>query len=77
MAGPPPLPPINRDPARVAESNVGRILGVTTTFHALAILLVTLRMYVRLRISKNAARDDWTMVGALVSLMFYVLMRVD
>lgn len=66
MAGPPLPPPINRDPARVAESNVGRILGITTTFHALAVLLVGLRMYVRLRISKNAARDDWTMVAAVM-----------
>lgn len=54
------------DPARAAESNLGRILGVTTTFHVLALTCVALRLYVRLGMVKAAGRDDWTMVASAV-----------
>lgn len=55
------------DPATAAESNVGRILAVTTTFHFLALTSVGLRLYVRLGMVKAAGRDDWTMMASGVS----------
>ncbi|KAM5352647.1 hypothetical protein ACJ41O_005369 [Fusarium nematophilum] len=52
------------DPERAAESNLGRILGVTGTLHVLALTFVGLRLYVRLGMVKAAGRDDWTMVAS-------------
>ncbi|KAI9148122.1 Satratoxin biosynthesis SC5 cluster protein [Paramyrothecium foliicola] len=54
------------DPAHAAESNLARILGVTTVVHVLAVVAVALRMYTRLLVSRNAGRDDWTMVACLL-----------
>ncbi|KAH6874690.1 hypothetical protein B0T10DRAFT_415115 [Thelonectria olida] len=65
------------DPARAAESNLGRILGITTTFHVVALTCVCLRLYVRLGLVKAAGRDDWTMVAsgicAFVGWLIFVL----
>lgn len=46
------------DPVRAAESNLPRILGVTTTVHAIALIFVSLRMYARLVVVKSAGKDD-------------------
>ncbi|KAH8672964.1 hypothetical protein BGZ61DRAFT_427561 [Ilyonectria robusta] len=65
------------DPATAAESNVGRILAVTTTFHFLALTSVGLRLYVRLGMVKAAGRDDWTMMAsglcAFIGWLIFVL----
>lgn len=61
------------DPARAAESNLGQILGVTTTFHVLALVFVGLRLYVRMGMVKATGRDDWTMVAAAVSNLWHHL----
>lgn len=52
------------DPSYVAESNLPRILGVLSTLHAIAFFAVLARLYVRIRLVKSVARDDWTMVAA-------------
>ncbi|KPM34582.1 hypothetical protein AK830_g11994 [Neonectria ditissima] len=65
------------DPAWAAESNVPRIISVTTVFHVLALTSVGLRLYVRLGMVKAAGRDDWTMVAsaicALVGWVIFVI----
>ncbi|KAF7545303.1 hypothetical protein G7Z17_g9269 [Cylindrodendrum hubeiense] len=68
---------VNTDPARVADSNLGQILGIVTTFHVLALTSVGLRLYVRLGMVKAAGRDDWTMVAsgicAFIGWLIFVL----
>ncbi|KAH7148439.1 hypothetical protein EDB81DRAFT_463435 [Dactylonectria macrodidyma] len=65
------------DPVWAAQSNTGRILGITSTFHFLALACVGLRLYVRLGMVKAAGRDDWTMVAsgicAFVGWLIFVL----
>ena len=58
--------PEDLDPAYVAESNLPRIIGVSSVLFFLATLFVGLRMYVRLRIVRSVGRDDWTMAACLV-----------
>ncbi|CAM1508822.1 Fc.00g025610.m01.CDS01 [Cosmosporella sp. VM-42] len=58
--------PKDLDPAYVAESNLPRILGVSSVLFFLAAIFVALRMYVRLRIVRSVGRDDWTMAACLV-----------
>jgi hypothetical protein len=50
--------PVNLDPERAAESNLARILGITTTFHGIALIIVILRMYTRVYLLKAPGRDD-------------------
>lgn len=68
MSGPPPPSAAPIDPAWAAESNLGRILGVTTAIHVVAFVTVSLRLYVRIKMIKSPGRDDWTMVAATVIL---------
>lgn len=63
----PPLP-VTSDPAWAAESNLGRILGITTAVHLLAVTFVALRLYVRIKLVRSPGPDDWTMVAAVVRL---------
>jgi hypothetical protein len=70
MPGTPP-PPGPVDPARAAESNFGRMMAINGTFHALAIISVGLRTYVRLRLVKGFGIDDAVMIAALVCSPFY------
>jgi hypothetical protein len=58
------------DPARAAENNLPRILGVLGTFHGLAILAVILRVYTRVIVVKAFGRDDIAIVLCSVSLLF-------
>ncbi|KAI5376079.1 hypothetical protein J4E82_005074 [Alternaria postmessia] len=41
------MAPQNTDPARAAESNLGYLLGVTATFHVVALVFVAMRLYAR------------------------------
>ena len=50
-----------------AQSNLPTILGVLTTFFFLAILVVGLRVYSRLRIARAGGIDDAFIVIAAVS----------
>ncbi|KAF7548326.1 hypothetical protein G7046_g8713 [Stylonectria norvegica] len=58
--------PKNLDPAHIAETNLPRILGVSSVLFFLATLFVGFRMYVRLRIVRSVGRDDWTMAACLL-----------
>lgn len=49
-----------------AESNLPFILGITITFHVLALIAVILRVYVRTFLVKVIGWDDYTMIGAMV-----------
>lgn len=54
---------------RATEINLSLILGITITFHVLALLSVFARAYVRLFLVKVLGWDDYTMVAAMVSLV--------
>lgn len=70
MSAPIPLPPLT--PEQAAETNLPRIMGVTTTFHILALLFFGVRMYTRFILVKAPKLDDAFMILATVwrSLMF-------
>ena len=55
------------DPALAGESNVPRILGLGITFHALALVAFTMRMYTRIFIVKSFGKDDVMMILCMVS----------
>jgi hypothetical protein len=59
--------------ARDAESNLPFILGITVTFHVLALTAVLLRTYVRTFVVKVMGWDDYTMIGAMVRFKFSLL----
>ncbi|KAH8891502.1 hypothetical protein GQ53DRAFT_648621 [Thozetella sp. PMI_491] len=61
--------PANVDPARAADSNFGNMMAVNGTFCGLAILTVTLRVYVRFGLIKSFGWDDAVMVLALMFLV--------
>jgi len=61
------MAPKNTDPVRAAESNLGYILGVTATFHLLALTFVGMRMYARVVIVKAFGTDDALILAATVS----------
>lgn len=61
------MAPKNNDPARAAESNLGYLLGVTATFHVIALIFVATRTYARFVIVKAFGRDDALMLAATVS----------
>jgi len=46
------------DPAFAHETNLPRILGVSTTFHFIALAFVALRLYARLFVVKAFGKDD-------------------
>ena len=52
-----------------AESNLTRILAVTGTIHALALLCVGLRVYARVNLLRSPGRDDAAIVVASVWLL--------
>jgi hypothetical protein len=58
------MAPQNTDPARTAESNLGYLLGVTSTFHIIALMFVG--MYARVVIVKAFGRDDTLILAATV-----------
>jgi hypothetical protein len=60
------MAPQNTDPARTAESNLGYLLGVTSTFHIIALMFVGMRMYARVVIVKAFGRDDTLILAATV-----------
>lgn len=64
------------DPARAAESNLGRILGINTSFHVLALIFVGLRTYTRLAVVRSFGRDDLMILIAIVSCIFLRTPRV-
>ncbi|VUC36768.1 unnamed protein product [Clonostachys rosea] len=58
------------DPARAAESRVAQIVGVTTVFHVLALIIVVLRSYTRLFLVRSFAFPDAFMIlSVLCSLL--------
>lgn len=59
------------DPARAAENNLPVLLAITATFHALAWIFVSLRVYTRLVLVKCFGKDDAFMVIALVSRVLF------
>ena len=61
------MTPPNTDPVRAAESNLGYLLGVTATFHVIALLFVGTRVYIRIVLVKAFGRDDALMLTATVS----------
>ncbi|KAK5660002.1 hypothetical protein OQA88_13468 [Cercophora sp. LCS_1] len=66
------------DPVRAAESNLPRILGVTTAVHAVALIFVSLRMYARLFVVKSAGKDDICMViSALCALGGWIIFVIQ
>lgn len=56
------------NPETAGESNVGRILGLGITFHALALVAFALRMYTRSVLVKSFGKDDLTMCLCIVSM---------
>lgn len=61
------MAPKNTDPARAAESNLGYLIGVTGTFHAIALIFVGLRMYARLVVVKAFGKDDALILASIAS----------
>ncbi|RYN33820.1 hypothetical protein AA0112_g5607 [Alternaria arborescens] len=60
------MAPQNTDPARAAESNLGYLLGVTATFHAVALVFVAMRLYARVIIVKAFGKDDALIIASTV-----------
>ena len=58
------------DPSLAGESNVPRILGLGITFHAIALVAFSLRMYTRIFIVKSFGRDDVMLVLCMVSARY-------
>ncbi|KAK8112215.1 uncharacterized protein PG998_008672 [Apiospora kogelbergensis] len=57
------------DPARAAETHLPRILGVSATFHILALILVACRVYSRACLVKSFGKDDALIItGAVCTL---------
>ncbi|KAM7200780.1 hypothetical protein V8F33_003711 [Rhypophila sp. PSN 637] len=56
------------NPETAGESNVGRILGLGITFHALALVAFGLRMYTRSVFVKSFGKDDLVMCLCMVGL---------
>lgn len=54
------------DPARAAESNTAMLLGVLTTFHIIALVFVSLRLYARFFVIKAPGKDDVCMILSAV-----------
>ncbi|KAK0751344.1 hypothetical protein B0T18DRAFT_285450, partial [Schizothecium vesticola] len=54
------------NPALAGESNLGRILGVQTTVLALALIVVSARVYARVFVVKAFGKDDICMVLAAI-----------
>jgi hypothetical protein len=65
------MAPQNTEPARAAESNLGYLLGVTATFHIIALMFVGMRMYARVVIVKAFGRDDALILAATVRKHIY------
>ncbi|OAG05345.1 uncharacterized protein CC84DRAFT_1218700 [Paraphaeosphaeria sporulosa] len=63
------MAPKNTDPARAAESNLGYLLGVTATFHVVALLFVSMRMYARISLVKAFGRDDALMLASTACVL--------
>lgn len=57
---------LNTDPARVAENNTGRIIGISAVFYGIALIFVTARVYTRVFLVRAFGRDDTVMIGATV-----------
>lgn len=75
LGGRPLPPPPPNAAARAGESNTEWIMGVTGLFCSLALLAITLHIYVRAGISKVMGSDDYVMVFAGVRRQFiFVLM---
>jgi hypothetical protein len=55
------------DTVRAAESNLGWILGINATLHALALIFVGLRVYTRLVVKKAFGKDDAMILLSAVS----------
>lgn len=66
-------PPMSEEAfaARAAESNLPFILGMIIPFFILAFSAVGLRTWVRMRIVKVMGYDDWVMLLAMVSFLFF------
>jgi len=60
------MAPKNTDPVRAAESNLGYLLGVTATFHVIALTFVGMRMYARFIVVKAFGKDDALILAAAV-----------
>jgi hypothetical protein len=66
--GPPGQPDV--DPEWAAESNLTRILTVSTIVHIITFVLICLRLYARVFVLRKPAMDDLFIVGAYVSRRF-------
>ena len=64
-----PPPPVFT-PEFIGESNLGRILGVQTVVHVLALIVVAARMYARVFVVKAFGKDDACMALAAVRSLF-------
>jgi len=61
------------DPARAAESNTSMLLGVLTTFHIIALVFVSLRLYSRFFVIKSPGKDDFCIILSAVSSLLFPL----
>lgn len=64
-----PFPFPAYDPEHAHEDNLPWILGVLGVVHALAIIVVVCRLYVKVRLVKSIGADDWTITGAVVRFL--------
>lgn len=58
-------------PDPVNPDDLGRgpvVIGVTWTFNALALIVVAIRFWVRIAVTKVLAVEDWLMLAAVVGL---------
>lgn len=61
---PPGLPPLT--PEYIAYTNAPQIMAITSSFFAIALVVVLLRCYVRITMLKVFGIDDWIMVFAMI-----------
>jgi hypothetical protein len=66
------------DLSKAGESAVPRILGLGITFHALALVAFSLRMYTRVVVVRSFGKDDLLMVLCMVRrLLCRILVSVS
>jgi hypothetical protein len=55
-------------PEVIAYTNAPQIMGIASSFYAIALFIVLLRCYVRVAMLRVFGVDDWIMVFAMVGL---------
>jgi hypothetical protein len=65
--------PITMSAADVSYTNVSSLMIQASTMFGFALIVTTLRCYVRLYMLKAFGRDDWTIIVSMVSCSVMII----